>query len=148
MILLLILAGLFGVFFLLRRRPGPAFLAVIAGLSVYNLFGQDLAAFLAERLTAIPLNIFQFLVYLALILLFPLLLYLRSSSGGLFGPVRIICAAGLAALITCLVAPQLKQFIAFDGLSVQIADFINNNKGTVVLVGIIAAYLDILIARF
>ena len=148
MILLLILAALFALFFLLRRRPGPAFLAVIAGLSVYSLFGESFAHFLHGGLSAIPENLFQTIIYIALVVLFPMLPYLRSSGGGLFGPLRIICALGLSVFITCLIAPMIAQFITFDELSVNVSNFISQNEGIIVLIGIVSAYLDILIAHF
>lgn len=148
MVILIALAALFALFFITKKHPGPAHLAVIAGLSVYEMFGKQAASWLSGVL---PKNIDLFWIetgiYLALILVFPLILYLRSARGGLGGIIHLIDAAVFAVVLTALLAPVLAHFFAFDTLSTNLAGIIEKYEGWVVLVGIVSAYIDILIYR-
>lgn len=144
MILIALLVGLFVLFFFIRHHTGPAHLAMIAGLSVYQMFGTDFAGWIHKAVSNFPLEIIQSGVFIALILVFPLLLYLRSSRGGMFGILRIAEAAVFAALLTALLSTTVSQYIGFDQISVQIAGFIKSVEGPLVLVGVLTAYFDLL----
>ena len=145
MVIIATLIILFLIFFFVRHHTGPAHLAMIAGLSVYQMFGTNFSDWLHKLFDQIPLDIIQTGVYIALILLFPLLLYFRSSRGGMFGILRIAEAALFSVLLTSLLSATIAKYITFDGLATQISSFISSIEGPVVLVGIIAAYLDIML---
>lgn len=147
MVLIILLVALFVLFFFIRHHVGPTLLAVIAGLSVYEMFGVDFADWIHKALTSIPIEIIQSGVYIALILIFPLLLYLRSSHDSLFGILRIVEAAVIATLLTVLLSSTVAKYLSFDTIAVQISNFINNIKGILVLVGVLFAYFDILMYR-
>lgn len=145
MIILITLVALFVLFFFVRHHTGPAHLAMIAGLSVYELFGVQFSEWIHSFATGMPLDLIKTIVYVALILVFPLILYLRSSRGGMSGILRIAEAALFSALLTSLLSATLAKYISFDGLATQISSFISSIEGTIVLVGIASAYFDILL---
>ena len=145
MIILITLVALFVLFFFVRHHTGPAHLAMIAGLSVYELFGVQFSEWIHSFATGMPLDLIKTIVYVALILVFPLILYLRSSRGGMSGILRISEAALFSALLTSLLSATLAKYISFDGLATQISSFISSIEGTIVLVGIASAYFDILL---
>lgn len=145
MVIIAVLVGLFALFFFIRHHSGPAHLAMIAGLSVYEMFGVQFTEWLHKAASGIPLELAQTIIYLALILVFPLLLYLRSHRGGLFGILRIAEAAIFACIMTALLSATIAKFLPFDSLSGQISNFISSIEGPLVLVGVIAAYLDIML---
>ena len=144
MILIAVLVALFVVFFFIRHHFGPSLLAVIAGLSVYEMFGVNFADWIHKLLSAIPLEVIQSGLYIALILVFPLLLYVRSSRGGMFGILRIAEAAVLATILAALLSGTIAKYLPFDTISTQISNFITSIKGPLVLVGVLAAYFDIM----
>lgn len=145
MIILITLVALFVLFFFVRHHTGPAHLAMIAGLSVYELFGVQFSEWIHSFATGMPLDLIKTIVYVALILVFPLILYLRSSRGGMSGILRIAEAALFSALLTSLLSAILAKYISFDGLATQISSFISSIEGTIVLIGIASAYFDILL---
>ena len=145
MVFLASLVILFLVFFFVRHHAGPAHLAMIAGLSVYEMFGVQFAEWLHKVVSQIPIDLSQVIIYLALILVFPLLLYLRSHRGGLFGILRIAEAAIFACIMTALLSATIAKYLPFDSLSAQISGFISSIEGPLVLVGVISSYLDIML---
>lgn len=145
MVIIAVLAGLFALFFFVRHHAGPAHLAMIAGLSVYEMFGVQFSEWLHKIVSGIPLDLSQTIIYLALILVFPLLLYLRSHRGGLFGIMRIAEAAIFACIMTALLSATIARFLPFDTLSSQISNFISSIEGPLVLVGVITAYIDVML---
>ena len=145
MIILITLVALFVLFFFVRHHTGPAHLAMIAGLSVYELFGVQFSEWIHSFATGMPLDLIKTIVYVVLILVSPLILYLRSSRGGMSGILRIAEAALFSALLTSLLSATLAKYISFDGLATQISSFISSIEGTIVLVGIASAYFDILL---
>lgn len=148
MVIIIALAVLFFIFFFLHKHTGPAHLAMIAGLSVYELFGLGLVQWLhgLEFLQAAPENLLKSTVYLALIVAFPIILYLRSGRGGFGGIFRFVEALLFAVVMVSLISEPLAYFFPFDSLATQISGFIQNIKGPIVVVGIIGAYVDLLFA--
>ena len=144
MVILVVLAVFFGIFFLMKHRIGPTQLAVIAGLSVYDSFGSQFANFLHKFFQNISVEHLTSIAFLLFVVFFPLILYFRSHKGGLFGIFRIAASAVLATLLATLIAPILANFFTFDTLSNDIVGFFNNIRTTVILVSIASAYLDIL----
>ena len=147
MVLIALLIALFVLFFFIRHHIGPALLAMIAGLSVYEMFGVDFTKWIHQLLSAIPVEVVQSGVFVALILVFPFLLYLRSSHDSLFGILRIVEAAAIAMLLTVLLSSTIAKYLSFDTIAIQISNFISSIKGILVLVGVLFAYFDILVYR-
>ena len=147
MIIIAALVLLFAVFFFLKKHVGPAHLAVIAGISVYESFGKNIVDGIHQLIKNAPTNVIEVLVFLILVLGLPMLLYLRSGRGGIFGILRIIEAAIFSALLVSLCAWCLTSFISLDGLSNNILSFIESYKGIIMVSGIAFAYFDILMYR-
>jgi hypothetical protein len=145
MIVISALVILFAIFFLVRKHAGPAHLAVIAGLSVYGLFGPQFTSFIAHVAPSVSIDTVDQALYLALVLFSPLILYFRSEHGGLSGLLRFVEAGIFALLLTALISEPLSQFFEFDVIAREIATAIAGVEGYVVLAGIAAAYLDILL---
>lgn len=147
MVIIVALAFFLLLFFIMKRQVGPAMLAMIAGLSVYALFGADLASFIHGLIDNANLNLIKNLIYVVLVIVFPLLLYIRSNRGGLHGIFRLAESVAFALLLTSLIAGILSEFLPFDTLSRDISSFIESIKGYVVAAGVLLAYLDILFYR-
>lgn len=147
MIIIAALVLLFAVFFFLKKHVGPAHLAVIAGISVYESFGKNIVDGIHQLIKNAPTNVIEVIVFLILVLGLPMLLYLRSGRGGIFGILRIIEAAIFSALLVSLCAWCLTSFISLDGLSNNILSFIESYKGIIMVSGIAFAYFDILMYR-
>lgn len=148
MAFIVVLAALILLFYLIRKHTGPAHLAVIAGVSVYNSFGTQCAEFLhANIFNSLELDLISACINLLLVLAFPLLLYFKSSRGGLFGILRIIEAVVFAAIVASLIAGPLAYFFPFDELSTEIYGFIKSIEGPIILFGVVSAYVDILTYR-
>ena len=145
MVIIATLIVLFIIFFFIRHHIGPAHLAMIAGLSVYEMFGTNFADWVHKLLENVPLEYIQSGVYVALVLVFPLILYIHSSRGGLYGLLRIAEAGIFAAILTALLSATLAKYLPFDALATQISTFISSIKGPLVLVGVLSAYLDIML---
>ena len=143
MVIAVTLAVLFLIFFLVRRHSGASHLAMIAGLSVYELFANEIH----NLIPSWDLAIVDKVIYLLLILGFPILLYFRSAKGGMHGLFHIAESAIFAVLLTTLVSPILAEFFPMDSLAGDINNWMRSVEGYVVLAGIIAAYFDILMYR-
>ncbi len=147
MVIIVALAALLLIFFLLRRSSGAALLGIIAGLAVYEMFGLALASQIHTWLPETNLWLTEKIIYLCLILVFPLILYIRTGRSGLYGILRLAHCAVLALILTSLLAAPLSEFFTFDDLSRDIAAQIQNFKGVILIVGLTGAYLDILLGR-
>ena len=148
MVIIALLALLFAAFFMVRRHTGPATLAIIAGVSVYEAFGGQLVDLLKKvGLSGLSDGKLGALVFVLLVVGFPMILYFRSSRGGLFGILRVAEAALLAILLTSLLSPHVAEWFAFDGLSNNILAWIATVKGPILVVGILTAYFDVLMYR-
>lgn len=144
MVIITTLIVLFVIFFFIRHHTGPAHLAMIAGLSVYDMFGNDFASWIHKLLENVPLGYIQSGVFVALILIFPMIMYIHSSHGGLYGLLRIVEAGVFAALLTALLSSTIAKYMPFDVLATQISTFISSIEGPLVLVGVLSAYFDIM----
>ena len=147
MIIIAALAILFALFFVLKKHVGPAHLAVIAGVTVYDTFGTDVVNGLLNVVHDVPKTLLEVIVFLILVLGLPLLLYLRSSRGGLFGILRLIEALLFSALLVSLCAWCINYFAPFDAIGKNIVDFIAKYKGIIMLAGVLSPYFDILFYR-
>lgn len=142
-----VLVVLFALFLFVKKHAGPALLAIIAGLSVYALFGPWFVETIVHFFPNASAVITEQALYFALVAVFPLLLYFRSGRGGMGGLLRLIQAAVFAIILTALMSDLLASFFAFDVIARDIANFIADIQGIVVLVGVIFAYVDILFYR-
>lgn len=147
MVIIVTLALFLLLFFSLRRNSGSALLAAIAGVAIYEMFGVGFAGQLCSWFPSWDLWWVEKIVYLILVLGFPLLLYFRSSRGGLHGILRLAQAVIFALILTALISGPLAAFFGFDNLSLDIANFIKSIQGYIVAGGAVLAYLDILFCR-
>lgn len=147
MAIIVVLAVFTLIFWLIRRQAGTAFLATIAGVTIYTNFGADFVNFLKKIFEQAPVDLLQSLVYLALVLVMPMVLYFHSREGGLFGLLRIAESVIFAALMTSLVAEYVALFFTFDELSIELVKLIAGIKGWVIMAGSLTAYLEILLTR-
>lgn len=134
------------IFFVIRKHLGPAHLAMLAGLSVYEMFGVDCTNWLSSQLNT-STELMGHALYLVLVAVFPLILYLHSARGGLHGILRIAESVMMAILLTALISEPLAYFFPFDDLAHQISDFVISIEGPILVAGIVTAYLDILFLR-
>lgn len=147
MVIIAILIALFLLFFFVRHHIGPALLAMIAGVSVYEMFGQEFVKWAHSILTQVPVDIIGASIYAIMIFVLPLLLYFRSARGGIFGVLRIIQAGVIAVLLAMLLLPIVTKFCTFDTVSSGLAKTIEPARGIIVLVGAGFAYFDILFLK-
>ena len=120
-------------------------LAMIAGLSIYTMFGDLFASWAENFVHGVDPECIKMIVYSVLILGFPLLLFLKSSRGGLHGIFHIAEAIITAIVIATLAAEPTAYFFSFDNLSTEIFSFIKMIEEPVVVASILTAYLDILL---
>jgi hypothetical protein len=84
----------------------------------------------------------QHAIYGILVVVFPLILYLRAGKSGLFGILRVAESIVFAAVLTIMVAEPLASIFSFDTLAYDIAGFLNSIRGIAMIVGIATAYVD------
>lgn len=143
MILAVFLAALLLLFVVVRHNVGVPFLAMIAGVAVYETWGADFSNYISEWLPGASVVWVQHALYGALVVGFPLILYLRAGKSGLFGVLRIAESCVFAAVLTIMVSDRLASIFAFDNLAYEISGFLYSIRGIAMIVGIIAAYVDV-----
>jgi hypothetical protein len=143
MILAVVLAALLLLFIIVRHNVGVPFLAMIAGVAVYENWGAEFAKYISEWFPGSSIMWIQYALYGALVAVFPLLLYLRAGKSGLFGVLRIAESVVFAGILTIMLADPLASIFPFDNLAYEISGFLNNIRGIAMIVGIIAAYVDV-----
>lgn len=143
MILAVFLAALLLLFIIVRHNVGVPFLAMIAGVAVYESWGAGFAHLVSEWIPDINPYWFQYALYALLVVVFPLIIYLRAGKSGLFGVLRIAVSAVFAVVLTIMVAEPLANIFTFDSLSYEIANFLNSIRGIAMIAGISAAYVDV-----
>ncbi len=120
---------------------------MIAGVAVYDSWGASFANTISEWIPDVSVIVIQYALYGLLVVGFPLVLYLRAGRSGLFGILRIAESVVFAAVLTILVAEPLANIFSFDNLAYEISGFLNNIRGIAMIVGIIAAYVDVFLFR-
>ena len=143
MILAVVLAALLLLFVIVRHNVGVPFLAMIAGIAVYENWGAGFSNFLSQWIPGASIIWVQYAVYGLLVLVFPLLLYMRAGKSGLFGVLRIAESAIFAAILTIMLADPLASIFSFDDLAYDIASFLEGIRGIAMIVGIATAYVDV-----
>ncbi len=147
MVLAVVLAALLLCFLLVRHHVGVPFLAMIAGLAVYEHFGSTFAWFLNQWIPALSVEIAEVGIYVLLVAIAPLVLYLRAGKSGLFGAMRAVESIIFAVMLTALLAGPLVSLFSFDSLAATIAGQIESVRGIILVVGIIFAYVDTFLYR-
>ncbi|MBP5634014.1 hypothetical protein J6X13_03730 [Candidatus Saccharibacteria bacterium] len=143
MILAIVLAALLLLFILVRHNVGVPFLAMIAGYAVYQAWGLEAARVLADWIPGLQVQVMEYLIYGALVLGFPLLLYMRSGKSGLFGALRILESVVFAIVLVILISEPLSSIFAFDTLAYNISVWLDQIRGIAMIVGISFAYVDV-----
>ena len=143
MILAVVLAALLLLFVIVRHNVGVPFLAMIAGIAVYESWGASFANVLSEWIPGSSIVWIQYALYGLLVLVFPLLLYLRAGKSGLFGVLRIAESAVFAVVLTIMLADPLASIFSFDNLAYDISSFLEGIRGIAMIIGISTAYVDV-----
>jgi hypothetical protein len=147
MILAVVLALLLLCFMLIRRHIGVPFLAMIAGISVYGLYGEGFAHVLGDWIPNIGEDLWRHILYIVFVAFFPLVLYFRAGKSGLFGVIRFVEAAIFALLLTMLISDSLASIFSFDTLARELANWIQGIQGYLMVAGVIFAYVDTFLYR-
>ena len=147
MALAIILTALLVCFFLVHHHVGVPFLAMIAGLAVYNGWGASFATTINQWIPAIDIWVAQQVLYVLFVIAVPLALYFRAGKSGLFGIMRGVESAIFALMLTMLMSGLVAQWISFDELSVAMVGWIEGIQPIVMVVGIIFAYVDTFLYR-
>ena len=147
MVLVILMAVLLLACFAMRRHGGIVFLASIAGMYIFNEFGQIFTDFICNLIPAVDEWWCLRCINLLFVLVFPMIIYFRASKGGLFGVLRLVETVAFAFLITVLVAPTLAEIFEFDDLAQLITQGIEVIRTPMIIIGIILSYVDILVAK-
>ena len=147
MALAIILVLLIICFLFFKRQVGIPFVAMIAGLSVYNGFGASFAEFIQKLIPVLDLALIQNILYLIFVAIIPLVLYFRVGHSYLLGALRIIGSIIFAMMITVLVSGIVATYLSFDTLSGQIVGWISGLSNILMVVGVIFAYVEIFVSR-
>jgi hypothetical protein len=146
MILLAVFVGLFLVFFLLGRYSGPAHLASIAGIAVNAEFGGRLVDMVVGVTGEGTRDLVVMGVYLMFVLIFPMILYLKSHRFK-HGLIEAIQTAIFALLVVTIIADPLSHLVGYDGLSVTINQLLDTYLPYILVVATATGYFDILMYR-
>ena len=147
MAIIIAAAALLLLFFVVRKHNGVMHLAMTAGLSIYALLGETFAGWLQNVFHDADFELLKMIIYVILVVGFPMLLFFKSSRGGLTGLLHVAETILTTAIVITFIAEPLAYFFSFDALSVQILDFIKTIEGQMITVGVITAYLDILLTH-
>ena len=147
MALAMILAALLLCFLIFRHHVGIPFLAMIAGVTVYDAFGASFAEAIHTWIPAIDTWIAQQVLYGLFVAIIPIVLYFRVGRSGLFGILRIIESAIFALMLTILLSGLAATIFSYDSMTVKLADWINGIKGILMVGGVIFAYVDVFFYR-
>ena len=147
MVIIITLIATFLTVFIIRKHTGVMHLAMLAGLSIYAMFHETIAGFVPQITGDIDPQLINMIIYAILVIGFPLLLFFKSSRGGVSGILRLAEAAMTAIVVATLLTEPLSFFFSFDPLANQLHDLIFQIEPPVLLASIVVAYLDILLSR-
>lgn len=147
MILAAVLVVLLLLFLILRHNVGLPFLAMIAGISIFEVFGGQFAVWISMISSRVTPELAEKVLYIVFVGFFPLLLYLRSGKSGLFGIMRFIESTIFALLLVILIAPSVAGIFTFDTLAQELLNYIDGIRNILMIAGIIFAYVDALFYR-
>lgn len=147
MALAIILVLLIVCFLFFKRQVGIPFIAMIAGLSVYNAFGVSFAEFINRLVPVLELGLVENILYLVFVAIIPLILYFRVGHSYLLGVFRVIGSIIFAMMLTVLVSGIVSTYLSFDTLTGQIVGWINGLNNILMVIGVIFAYVEIFLSR-
>lgn len=141
-----LIAALFAVAFLTKRRYGILALALVAGAALSTLWVSDLTPIVAQAGLVLVRPPLESIVASALTLL-PAVVLLTS------GPVyhkafqRVVGAFLFATLATVLLLEPLGDALIIEGAGKQVYDFLVMNRIVIITVCITVAIMDILFTK-
>ena len=147
MVLVVLLAALLLLFLLMRHHVGVPFLAMVAGVALYDAFGAGYAQTIHQWIPAADVWWTERALYALFVAVMPLIIYCSVGKSGLFGVLRIVESIVFALLLTILLANPLAEIFSFDNTSIELANWIVGIRGIVMVVGVILAYVDVFFYR-
>lgn len=145
-IFLLIVAALFFIAFLTKRRFGVLGLALAAGAMLSSLWVADLTPVVAQAGLVLVKPPLESVVAVALTLL-PALLLLTSGPAYHSGMQRFFGAFLFALLATTLLLEPLGSALIIEGPGKDVYDFLTTYHVTIVTVCLVAAIIDVIITK-
>ena len=142
----IVLALLFGLAFVTKRRFGVLGLALAAGAMLSSLWAQTLTPVIAHAGFTVERPPLLTVVSVGLVLL-PAVLLLFSGPSYRELPMRVIGAFAFAALAVALLIEPLGSALVLQDEGKVVYDFFANNRVYIVTGGLILALFDILATR-
>ena len=115
----------------MRHHVGVPFLAMVAGVALYDAFGATFAQTINQWIPAADVWWTEKALFALFVAVMPLIIYFRVGRSGLFGVLRIIESIIFALLLTII----------------ELANWIVGIRGIVMVVGVILAYVDVFFYR-
>ena len=147
-IFIILLAAMFILSYLTKRRFGVLGLALAAGAMLSDLWAEKLTPYVAQSgvvsLQTMPLVV---LVSVLIVILPAILLLLLGGPTYKSKMIRVVGSAAFAVLALALVVGPLNGTLALDGVSQSIYDFVFENRVWIVTAGLIYAICDLLITK-
>lgn len=146
LVFIVVLALLFALAFLTKRRFGVLGLALAAGAMLSSLWAESLTPIFVNAGVMIEKPPMITVVSVALVLL-PAVLLLFSGPSYKDLPMRLVGAFLFAALALALLVEPLGSAMVLTGDSKTVYNFFVDNRVYIVTVGLVLALLDILATR-
>ena len=143
MIVIALIVGLFALLMLASRHAGPAHLAAIAGVAVNEMFGGQVVNFISGLSGGLSAYVISTSVYIALVLGFPILLYLKSAKERR-SVLRTVKYAIYAVLMAGLIVLPFADIVAVDELGRLSTSIVEAILPFMLAVGVATSYIDIL----
>lgn len=145
-IFLIIIAALFAMVFLTKRRFGVLGLALAAGAILSTLWVGELTPLIVQAGIVVVKPPLESLVAAGLTLL-PVVLLLSSGPTYKSMPQRLIGAAAFAILAVAFLLQPLGSALVIDSVGQPVYDFFVRNHNMIVTVGLLLAIGDILLNK-
>ena len=131
----------------MRHHVGVPFLAMVAGVALYDAFGATFAQTINQWIPAADVWWTEKALFALFVAVMPLIIYFRVGRSGLFGIMRIIESTIFAFMLTVLISGVVSSYFPLDHYSVRILDWINGVKGVLMMAGVLMAYVDVFFYR-
>jgi hypothetical protein len=145
-IFLIIIAALFAMVFLTKRRFGVLGLALAAGAILSTLWVGELTPLIVQAGIVVVKPPLESLVAAGLTLL-PVVLLLSSGPTYKSMPQRLIGATAFAILAIAFLLQPLGSALVIDSVGQPVYDFFVRNHNMIVTVGLLLAVADILVNK-
>jgi hypothetical protein len=143
---LIVIASLFALAFLTKRRFGVLGLALAAGAMLANLWVGDLTPIIAQAGFVLVKPPLQSVVAASLTLL-PAVILLFSGPTYKALPQRIAGALAFAVLATALLLDSLGSALVIEGVGKSVYDYMADHKALFITIGLVLAIFDIFVTR-